>query len=188
MRIKMVLLTMILAIGCATPKYVMMKADKLGNTKKFITFVDLPSGERFDFVYPGAYIGTFKNFICGWTTDRRLRMIPMYEIEAVWTTERIDPIQLDSSSVITRVKLKDGEKIVFDDSGASFYFSEPCVKGIALNGEMVTLPVGRIEQGETFKNFKAVETSNGFKVLFATIGFLGLLALKVAMAMQEQSN
>lgn len=188
MKTMMVIIVTALLAGCATPKYVTMTGDKLGNTKKYLTFVDLPSGERFEFVYPGAYIGTFKNFICGWSTDRRFRMIPMHEVEAVWTTERIDPMQLDSSSVITRAKLIDGEKIMFDENGASYYLKEPCVKGTALNGEIVTLPVRRIEQGEAFKNFEAVETSNGFKVLFATIGFLGLLVLKVAIAMQEQSN
>jgi hypothetical protein len=165
-----------------------MKSDKLGNTKKYITFVDLPSGERFEFAYPGAYIGTFKNFICGWSTDGRFRMIRMHEIEAAWTSERIDLQEIDTLSVITRAKLLNGEKIVFDESGASFHFEEQCVKGTALNGEIVTLPVSRIEQGEAFKNFKAVEASNGFKVFFALIGIIGILALKVAVAIQEQSN
>ena len=188
MKSMMALDLFVLLSACATPKYVMMSADKLGNTKKYITFVDLPSGERFEFVYPGAFTSTLNNFICGWTTERRFRTIPMYEIEAVWTTERIDPKQLNSSSVITRAKRLDGEKVVFDEAGASYYAKEQCVRGTALNGEIVILPVSRIEQGETFKNFKAVEASEGFQTLLALIGILGIVALKVAMAMAEQSN
>lgn len=177
-----------LLLGCATPKYVMMSSDKLGNTKKYITFIDLPSGERFEFVYPGAYIATLHNFICGWTSDRRFRTIQRYEIESIWATDKIDPNDLDSSSIVRRVLLKNGEKIVFDGSGASFYVQDQCVKGTALNGEIVTLPVSRIEQGEAFKNFKAVETSVGFQVFFAMIGIIGLLALKVAAGLHNQSN
>jgi len=177
-----------LLLGCATPKYVMMSSDKLGNTKKYITFVDLPSGERFEFDYPGAFIGTFRNFVCGWTSDRRFRTIQRYEIEAAWTDEKIDPNELDTSSVVKRVILKNGEKILFDEPGACFYNQEQCVKGTALNGEIVTLPVSRIEQGEAFKNFKAVEASVGFQVFFATIGIIGILALKIAVALHDQSN
>jgi hypothetical protein len=87
--------------------------------------------------------------------------------------------------IITRLRLIDGEKIRFDEKGASYYRKEACVTGTALNGEFVALPVRRNEQGETIRNFEAVQASNSFKTLFAIIGVLGLITLRVAAELQQ---